>query len=584
MSVKGLYMDFHHIKKMVRLVAGQKRLLLLFFPLFYLLTGFYFRLILEDPSLRSVDPDYVYFCTGLNMAEGHLKVAHIDHPGTPLQYLTAAVFRIVWWFRGEGAGFTDDVLSHPDLYLAMVNLVLSLLLAAGMLGAGRAVFRKTGSVTTAMVVQTIPLLPFILWEIIGRISPEQILALPIIALSVFLIGKSRSSKQEYTTADMLVLALITGFGLSIKLTLLPLMFFPLMVVPGWKKKAVTLLLSLLFFLVIALPATLQIERFWHWIRDLFLFSGQYGSGEKNVVDLAQMAGNIRQIVRLEPHFTILTGILAVVTLISLATSRRKKHPVSFSRNLMAMAVLLAITLHALMAGKQYAPRYIMPAMMYGPLIIFLLCETVRECLPSRIVEGALSLLLSVFLIWTASRQIPVIRYTSEAFLTQIEARKMTREAAAAFEPGSIRIIASADYGSPFPEYALHFFTAWAPNSLKPHYAERLGTLYPGTIHFNPLNSQLVYWGKAFDTTAESGDIRPVYLFLGKNQEELFAKTLGAVMENKDSIKVLKELLFENPVNGEALYRVHFFPENPSGTESASPETSSTSSSSTPRGE
>lgn len=107
-----------------------------------------------------------------------------------------------------------------------------------------------------------------------------------------------------------------------------------------------------------------------------------------MVDLAQMAGNIRQIVRLEPHFTILTGILAVVTLISLATSRRKKHPVSFSRNLMAMAVLLAITLHALMAGKQYAPRYIMPAMMYGPLIIFLLCETVRECLPSRIVEGA----------------------------------------------------------------------------------------------------------------------------------------------------------------------------------------------------
>lgn len=575
-------MAFHRMRKMVRLVADQKRLLLLLFPLFYMLTGFYFRLILEDPSLRSVDPDYVYFCTGLNMAEGHIKVAHIDHPGTPLQYLTAVVFRIVWWFRGEGAGFTGDVLSHPDLYLAMVNLALTLLLAAAMLGAGRAVFRKTGSVTMAMVVQTIPLLPFILWEIIGRISPEQILALPIIALSVFLIGKSRSSEQEFTTADILVLALITGFGLSIKLTLLPLIFFPLMVVPGWKKKAVTLLLSVLFFLVIALPATLQIERFWHWIRDLFLFSGQYGSGEKNVVDLAQMAGNFRQMVRLEPHFSILTGIMAVVTLISLVSSRRKKHPVRFSRNMMAVAVLLAIALHALMAGKQYAPRYVMPAMMYGPLLFFLLCESVRERFPSRVVRGALSLLLGVFLIWTASRQIPVIRYTSEAFRTQIEARKMTREAAAAFEPGSTRIIASADYGSPFPEYALHFFTAWAPQSLKPHYAEHLGKLYPGTIHFNPLNSQLVYWGEAFDPAAETGDIRPVYLFLEKNQEELYAKTMGVLMENRDGFRVEKELLFENPVNGEALYRLHFSPEIPSGTESASPETPP--SSSTPRGE
>ncbi len=572
------------MQKMVRLVADQKRLLLLLFPLFYLLTGFYFRLILEDPSLRSVDPDYVYFCTGLNMAEGHIKVAHIDHPGTPLQYLTAVVFRMVWWFRGEGTGFTDDILSHPDLYLAMVNLVLTLLLAAAMLGAGRTVFRKTGSATTAMVVQTIPLLPFILWEIIGRISPEQILALPIIALSVFLIGKSRSSEQEFTTADIMVLALITGFGLSIKLTLLPLMIFPLMVVPRWTKKAVTLLLSVLFFLVIALPATLQIERFWHWIRDLFLFSGQYGSGEKNVVDLAQMADNFRQMVRLEPHFSILTGIMAVVTLISLAGTRRKNHPARHRRNMMAVAVLLAIVLHALMAGKQYAPRYIMPAMMYGPLLIFLLCETVRERFPSRVVRGALSLLLAVFLIWTANRQIPVIRYTSEAFRTQIDARKMTREAAAAFEPGSTRIIASADYGSPFPEYALHFFTAWAPQSLKPHYAEHLGNLYPGTIHFNPLNSQLVYWGEAFDPAADTGDIKPVYLFLEKNQEELYTKTMGAVLENRDSIKVEKELLFENPVNGESLFRLRFSPENPSGTESATPETPSPSSSSIPRGE
>ncbi|HNQ37283.1 MAG TPA: hypothetical protein PKJ58_04930, partial [Prolixibacteraceae bacterium] len=100
------------MKKQRHLPDGLKNTLLLLIPLFYLAAGLYFRLILDDPSLRSVDPDYVYFCTGLNMAEGHFKVAHIDHPGTPLQVITALVFRLVWWFRGEGGGFTGDVLQN----------------------------------------------------------------------------------------------------------------------------------------------------------------------------------------------------------------------------------------------------------------------------------------------------------------------------------------------------------------------------------------------------------------------------------------------------------------------------------------
>ena len=104
------------MKKQRHLPDGLKNTLLLLIPLFYLAAGLYFRLILDDPSLRSVDPDYVYFCTGLNMAEGHFKVAHIDHPGTPLQVITALVFRLVWWFRGEGGGFTGDFGDLGDIF------------------------------------------------------------------------------------------------------------------------------------------------------------------------------------------------------------------------------------------------------------------------------------------------------------------------------------------------------------------------------------------------------------------------------------------------------------------------------------
>lgn len=542
------------MKKQRHLPDGLKNTLLLLIPLFYLAAGLYFRLILDDPSLRSVDPDYVYFCTGLNMAEGHFKVAHIDHPGTPLQVITALVFRLVWWFRGEGGGFTGDVLQNPDLYLKMVNLAINLILFGALLWAGKAVYRKTRSVAMAMVIQTIPLLPFILYEIIGRISPEQILALPIIALTVFLIAKSQAGRESFTTRDVLILALITGFGLSIKLTLLPLLLFPLVIVPGWKKKSAALALSILFFLLLAFPATLQLERFWHWIRDLFLYSGQYGSGEKNVVDLTQLRQNFAQMVGLQPHFTVVFVLTAAASLFGLFRYRRSD-PLKYDQALMTATVLAAVLLHALMAGKQYAPRYIMPAMMYGPLLIFFLCEFISGHLPMKAVRGALTLAMAVFLFWLTTTQAGVIRYTSEAFQAQIKARKMTREHAATLEPASLRIIATGDYGSPFPEYALQFFTAWAPQSLKSHYHEHLSRLYPGTTLYNPLDGQLVTWGEPFDPAVFITSGKQVYLYLEKNNGELYDRTLAKLSENKAPFSVEKELLFENPVNGEAIYRL-----------------------------
>lgn len=543
-----------------------KTALLLFIPLFYLAAGLYFRLILDDPSLRSVDPDYVYFCTGLNMAEGHFKVAHIDHPGTPLQVLTALVFRLVWWFRGEGSGFTDDILRNPDLYLQMVNLAINLILAGALLAAGRAVYRKTSSLTGALVIQSIPLLPFILYEIIGRISPEQILALPIIALTVFLIGKSQSGLQQFTNREILLLALITGFGLSIKLTLLPLLLFPLVIVPGWKKKATAISLSLLFFFLLAFPATLQIERFWHWIRDLFLYSGQYGSGEKNVVNLVQLRQNFSQMAGLQPHFTAVF-ILTVATSVYGLLRYRRHNPLKYGRAVMATTVLAAILLHALMAGKQYAPRYIMPAMMYGPLLIFLLGTFISDLIPAKPLRWGVSLAILLFVGWTLHAQVDVIRYTSEAFKNQIAARKMTREHIATLEPGSLRIIATGDYGSPFPEYALRFFTAWAPQSLKARYNDHLAQLYPKTALFNPIDGQLTLWGEEWNPEEIRSSGQPVYLYLEKDNDALYNQTLAKLMENQASVTVEKELLFANPVNGEALYRLHITPETsttPSG--------------------
>jgi hypothetical protein len=548
------------MKQIDRLLEIQKYWLILLFPLFYFFAGIYFRLILGDPSLRSIDPDYVYFMTGLNMSEGYLKVAHIDHPGTPLQILVALVFRLTYWIRGHSVGFTEDVLRNPDLYLAIVNVVINLVISIVLYIAGRVVLKKTGSITYGMLVQTIPLVSVILYEIIGRVSPEQIIPLPVIALTVFIIGHVFDKKQDFSVSDYFILGLIIGFGLSIKLTLLPLLIIPLVIVKNRGSKLLVVFLSIVFFLIIAFPATMQLERFWQWTKSLFLHSGQYGTGEKNILNFTQFMKNFAQMIRLQIHFTVLYSLLTFLVVFTLIKQRKNRETALFRKVTIASAILLVIAFQVVISGKQYAPRYFMPALMFGPLVIFLLMEIIREYHPSKLVNLLLKTSLSAFLVWILFQQTEVIHYTSLSFESQIKARKMTRDISQTFDTESIKIITTQDYGSPFAEYALNFANAWSINSLKSHYSEILGRLYPNTYQYNPWDGKFTYWSTPFDPGKCIGQKIPVYIYLEKNTEELYNRTLDKLMENGNNFVANRELIFENPVNGEAIFKLHL--ENP----------------------
>jgi hypothetical protein len=532
--------------------------LLLLFPVFYFFAGAFFRFILEEPSLRSIDPDYVYFMTGLNISEGYLKVKHIDHPGSPLQYLVALVFRIVWLFRKNPSGFTEDVLGHPDLYLSMVNVVITVVVSLSLFWAGKYVYKKTESIVYGMLVQTLPFISIILYEIIGRITPELLLPLPMLALSAFLIGGLSSKNEEFRNKDFMLLSLILAFGLSLKLTLIPLWIIPLIIVKSWRSKVLVLVSGIVFFLIIAFPVTLQIERFWNWTKDLFIHSGQYGSGEENILDFVQLKENFGKIVRLQKHFTFL--VAALIVIIPIAIIWFKKRQTSHSKKLIAIsvAVLAAILAQVVISGKHYAPRYFMPALMFTPVILFLLAEIIKTFYRSKILNAALALGITFFLFWNVKQQLGVINYTAEAYEKQIAARNLTRNMAETFEKSGIKIIVSQDYGCPFPEYALHFSTVWSAPDLHEKYLEKLAKLYPKTYQFTTWDGRFIYWATPLNLDNIISENTPVYVYLEKNDKELYEKTiakLGEVFEKDFSVQ--KKLLFENPVNNEALLQLFF---------------------------
>ena len=170
----------------IDLTPLQKALLFIF-PLLYLVAGSYFRNLLGNLSLRSCDPEYIYFMSGLTLSDGAIKLGHIDNPGTPLQILVALVFKLTYFFRSPTIPYVEDVLLHPDLYLSITSLFISSITAGLLFYAGYKVFQYTRSVFYALIVQTTPFLPVIWYDLIGRVAPELLMPFPVILLTVFLI-------------------------------------------------------------------------------------------------------------------------------------------------------------------------------------------------------------------------------------------------------------------------------------------------------------------------------------------------------------------------------------------------------------
>lgn len=309
-----------------------QKALLIIIPLLYFIAASYFRNLLGNLSLRSCDPEYIYFMSGLTVADGVIKVGHIDNPGTPLQLLVALVFRIVYYIRSVSTPFLEDVLTHPDLYIGVVSQTIAALTTILLLFAGRKVFIYTGNLFYAVLLQTSVFLPVIWYDLVGRVAPELMMPFPVILMSVLIIDIYTRNK-EIGLKEIGSFAFLSAFGMAIKLSFVPVLIIPFIIVPKWKGKLIFVGLTVLMFFIIAFPVTLQLDIFWGWIKNLFMHSGTYGKGEANIIDIQQFKVNIREMYNLEKRFFYVMITLVAAIIAYYAIFRKKsRQKIDDSRN------------------------------------------------------------------------------------------------------------------------------------------------------------------------------------------------------------------------------------------------------------
>ncbi len=537
-----------------------KNAIIFIFPLLYFIAGSYFRNIIGPLSLRNCDPEYTYFMSGLTMSEGVLKVAHIDHPGTPLQLFIAVVFKIIYFIRSVDTPYLEDVFMHPDLYLSITNLTITFITAIFLIYAGRYVFSKTKSILYAILIQTTPFLPVIWYDLIGRITPELIMLFPIICLTLLTIKTFNNEQKDNSFINALLFAAITGFGLSIKLSFLPFILIPLIILKGWKKKTLFIAGSLLFFFIIAFPVTLQFNIFWNWVKAIFLHSGKYGGGESNIVDFTALRSNIAQLINLEKKYFYL--FITMISVFSVYLVIRRKRSVKKIVYLNT-ALTVTIVVQLLMIGKHYSHHYFIPALMLSPLMILSIIETIKNLSHRKLLTISLNIILLLFIIWEVDYNHRWLHIKTEAIASDVEARKRTWHFVSTLDTdNNYKIITSHDYGSPFIEYTLTYSLAWASFEKKIEYAPVLDKLYPYTFNYFTWNDNLNYWVKKFDARKIINSGKNIYLYMERDDQELYNRTLAKLKDESESGFIAeRELLFRNEINKDVIYQLTLKPDS-----------------------
>jgi hypothetical protein len=351
------------------------------------------------------------------------------------------------------------------------------------------------------------------------------------------------------------LAFFSAFGLSIKLTFLPLWIIPFIVIEGWKKKLTFVVSAILMFFIIAFPMTMQFEFFWGWVKNLFMHSGQYGGGETNIIDFASLGTNLKELYGYEKrYFYVFFSLVAALTAYLIYFRKKAEKRIS----LFAIALIIAISLQIIMVGKHYAHRYFIPVLMLSPLLIFIIAELIKKFYPKKITTYLINFGIVAVLFWNIQFNKQWLPIKTEAMGTDIANRMPTWHVAQSLEKDSYKIIASQNYGCPFIEYTLMYSTVWASHKKQVEYAPILDKLYPYTYNHFTWDNTLKFWGEKFNAQKIMDSGRKIYLYLEFNDEELYNKTINKLTEeNGAAFTVERELIYTNEITKEIIYLLHF---------------------------
>jgi hypothetical protein len=540
-------------------VAHLDKFIFLFIPVTYLLISTVIHNSLGPFFMGRVDPEYFYMYNGIVLGAGNLSIQYYFHPGTPLHFLIAFSARIIDLF--QPGDYMKNFVDDPEKYIHAANLLINSIISILLFVCGRYTKRYTSSYPAGFAMQMVPFASVALLSLQGRVFADTLLIIPLILLLMLIIRHIFKEDSQKTYPDETVLfGMVTGLGIACKLTFLPVILLPLILLKSaFTGKIKLILYTLFFFALFAYPVIFNFGDFGQWASGKFLNSGQSGDGQVVYSNASSVFVNFKQLMSANKE---LIGIVVFSLILNIIFSfryfRERSLPGTKLRRAI-YAVNITIIVCILFTLKHFKPYYFAPFSVFKYLLALLsvmLLFSYRKIAASRLYKSLTITLFSALVILSVSIQAIELRSVLRDNYARISIiQKEYGQLTSLVKNDRPIILTGPYYGMPFIEFA-HFAGFSMTDNMKGFYTAYLKEKYPNSYQYVTWSDKFDFWDDfvEFPHILEKAG-SSFYIYIGKENSNDLLEIENRMWKYLDKNSVTMNVLYEDKNSDEKLIEV-----------------------------
>jgi hypothetical protein len=528
-------------------------ILLFIFPVVFVILQILIRIDFRYFFLSAHDPSYGYLFNGLNLAQGNMKLGLAMHPGTTLHVLVALNIKIIHAFSGRNP-VADDVIANPEFYLNIISAEIIMINAVALLFLGIRTFRRQQNIGLSLALQLTPFVSVQGFCFASGVMLEPLLLCIEILIVILLSEYAFGNRNDIKTGSLISAAILTGMGIATKVVFIPMAFLPFFLMDGIRKKMAytgIVIASLCIFLI---PVYQVLPSFFTWIKDLFLHSGRFGSGEANIIDFKEYKENLGLI--FTHNYIYTAGFILAIIALPISILPGKKYNIKANRQKILLGLVVVYILNALMVAKHFSIHYLILShnlVVFGFLLSLYIFSDAG--IFGKFEKITSKFRLAFVFITAASLLFSLIRKVDYS-----PNLKTPRLAALKFVENEIRndqrIIVHEINSYPFMEVALFHGYAFS-GGMKHHYINTLKRNYPRTYFYYLNPDRLVQWDNEQELTEVLSGSDKTFLYCICNEDTIpgpLLERLNTLREDKGVLSL--KTVFKNPETRECIYEIN----------------------------
>ncbi|HAQ64396.1 MAG TPA: hypothetical protein DCR43_00830 [Bacteroidales bacterium] len=510
-----------------------KTIILSLLPILLIVLGIKFTETIPFDSLNCVDPEMAYLYNGLSILHGHFP-QFVDHPGIPMQYISAFLIQIVHFFRD--GNIDKDVIQNPNVYIHVIPYTFISLNALALFFTGLLTMNFFKRFSKDLFIELTPFISLIFINLSSRIIPEYfslMISLLFFIITVCYIYATEKGGSSNKRSFPLLYAIAIGFAISTKVTFATFIIIPFLILKSPKEKIRFVVYSAASLIIFILPAFNRFSYFARWVLHLFLNSGSYGQGDANFVDTNLYNQNLLEIFNSDPILIALLLVFVVgILLYTIFSIKNKQRNSVLFRAFITFSMVTMLTV--LIIAKQLKLYYLSPAYCMAVPSLFL---------GLLLLERSKSLIINQFALATIVL-FPILFYyevmpSFEKFDSILKDREVTYKALGNKYDHLPIANASIYYGSPFYGYPATYGNVYSSEERQNEIRPFLNHVAPSFYTYLTWDNQFHDWrGKShhFNNVLSMHD--SIYLYLGDLSESsrFEAESLGMNIKMENSIR------------------------------------------------